>query len=73
MAAAARLVAGGMGAQAGDLSGFDWCIAELGAAGFAGLADGVLLEKARAALAARSVDAAAAILQARFASADSWA
>ncbi len=65
VATAARLVAGGIGAHAGDLSGFDWCIAELGAAGCAGLADGLLLDKARTALAARCVDSAAAILQAR--------
>ncbi len=62
---AARLVTAGMGARGSDLSGYDWCMSELAAAGLLGLADGILLEKARACLAAGKVDAAKLILQAR--------
>lgn len=62
---AARLVTAGMGARGDDLSAYDWCMSELDAAGLLGLADGILLEKARACLAAGKVDAAKLILQAR--------
>ncbi len=66
MLTAARLVAACLcGPRRGDRAGYGWVSAQLAAARRHGLADALLLEEARAALAEGDVDAAASILQAR--------